>query len=188
MIDYEQKYKEALEWMKSLYNGLHGATKEEAEKYFPELKESEDERIRKALVRFHKSTIDVDGIKGEEIVAWLEKQSGCFAMLKKNTTDNKPTLNHSVLMKSIHGIAEGERNGKEWIQYRWSCKVKDSDVLYWMDLHELEKQGEQKEQLIDKACDVLVNCIEDFMFRRMEICDEECKKQTLENIRKTLEE
>lgn len=74
MIDYEKKYKEALEWMKSLYNGLHGATKEEAEKYFPELKESEDEKIRKALVRFHKSTIDVDGIKGEDILAWLEKQ------------------------------------------------------------------------------------------------------------------
>lgn len=104
-----------------------------------EVKESEDERIRKALVRFHKSTIDVDGIKGEDIVAWLEKQSGCFAMWKKNIIDNKPTLNHSVLMKSIHGMAEGEWNGKEWIQYKWSCKVKDSDVLYWMDLHELEK-------------------------------------------------
>ena len=48
-----------------------------AEKYFPELKEgkeSEDEKIRKALIRFHKSTIDVDGIKGKDIIAWLEKQ------------------------------------------------------------------------------------------------------------------
>ena len=42
---------------------------------FPELVESEDERIRKALVRFHKSTIDIDGIKGADILAWLEKQS-----------------------------------------------------------------------------------------------------------------
>jgi len=41
---------------------------------FPELKESEDEKIRKALVRFHKSTIDIDGIKGANIIAWLEKQ------------------------------------------------------------------------------------------------------------------
>ena len=52
----------------------------------------------------------------------------------------------------------------------------------------LEKQSEQKKQLINKACDVLVNCIEDFMCRRMEIWDKESKKQTLENIRKTLEE
>ena len=50
-------------------------SQEVAEKYFPELKESEGEKIRKALIRFHKSTIDVDGIKGEDIIAWLEKQS-----------------------------------------------------------------------------------------------------------------
>lgn len=36
--------------------------------------ESEDERIRKTLIRFHKSTIDIDGIKGCDIIAWLEKQ------------------------------------------------------------------------------------------------------------------
>jgi len=42
--------------------------------------------------------------------------------------------------------------------------------------------------MIDKACELLVNCIEDFMLRRMEIWDKECKKQTLENIRKKLEE
>ena len=40
----------------------------------PELKESEDEKIRKELIRFHKSTIDINGIKGEDIIAWLEKQ------------------------------------------------------------------------------------------------------------------
>lgn len=37
-------------------------------------KESEDERIRETLLRFHKSTIDIDGIKGDDILAWLEKQ------------------------------------------------------------------------------------------------------------------
>lgn len=57
------------------------------------------------------------------------------------------------------------------------------DMIAW-----LERQGKQRGQLINKACDLLVNCIEDFMLRRMEIWDEECKKQTLENIRKKLEE
>lgn len=55
-------------------------------------------------------------------------------------------------------------------------------------LYDIEKQGSQREQLINKACDVLVNCIEDYMLRRMEVWNEECKKQTLENIRKKLEE
>lgn len=36
--------------------------------------ESEDERIKEALIKFHKSTIDIDGIKGEVIIEWLEKQ------------------------------------------------------------------------------------------------------------------
>ena len=49
-------------------------TRENYEYIFPELKESEDERIRKALIKFHKSTIDIDGIKGDDIVAWLERQ------------------------------------------------------------------------------------------------------------------
>lgn len=43
-MNYEKKYKEALGWMQSLYDELHGATKEDAEHYFPELKEGEDER------------------------------------------------------------------------------------------------------------------------------------------------
>lgn len=37
------------------------------------MKESDEEKIRKALIRFHKSTIDLDGIKGEDIINWLEK-------------------------------------------------------------------------------------------------------------------
>lgn len=78
-MDYERKYKEALDWMQSLYDGLHGATKEEAEHYFPELKESEDERIRKGLIKAvsrifegHK-LFDTD-VTREEALAWLEKQ------------------------------------------------------------------------------------------------------------------
>lgn len=52
----------------------------------------------------------------------------------------------------------------------------------------LEKLGKQREQLINKACDVLVNCIEDYMLRRMEVWGKESKKQTLEKIRKKLKE
>lgn len=39
-----------------------------------ELNDSLDEKTRKALIRYHKSTISIDGIKGTDIVAWLEKQ------------------------------------------------------------------------------------------------------------------
>ena len=39
-----------------------------------ELNERLDEKLRQALIKYHKSTISIDGIKGSDIVAWLEKQ------------------------------------------------------------------------------------------------------------------
>ena len=54
-MNYEQKYKEALSWMQSLYKWMGIAMKEDAEHYFPELTESEDERIRKELLYWLKS-------------------------------------------------------------------------------------------------------------------------------------
>lgn len=72
-MDYEKKYKAALEWMKSLYGGLHGKTKEEAEKYFPELKESEEDRVKKELLELIGCMHDADPRK-ERWLAWLEKQ------------------------------------------------------------------------------------------------------------------
>lgn len=52
-------------------------------------------------------------------------------------------------MLTTHGVAEGEWDGNEWIQYRWSAKVKDSDVYYWLcleDLTQLEKEGDSLQQ------------------------------------------
>lgn len=74
MEECENKYNEALKRAAIVYKGEGKSLKESLEQIFPELKESEDEKIRRALIRFHKSTIDVDGIKGEDILAWLEKQ------------------------------------------------------------------------------------------------------------------
>lgn len=83
MDTYEQKYKAALEWMQGMYGGLHGKTKEEAEKYFPELQESEDEKVKRIIhsisnkISFHLHDIFTE----EEFQcfdawsnAWLEKQ------------------------------------------------------------------------------------------------------------------
>ena len=76
-MNYEQKYKEALSWMQSLYKWMGIAMKEDAEHYFPELTESEDERIRKELLYWLKSkdgqTLPID--KYNAAIAWLEKQS-----------------------------------------------------------------------------------------------------------------
>jgi hypothetical protein len=50
----------------------------EAEAFFPELKESEDERIRKAIIEHLRQDIELELIlseeEGNEWIAWLEKQ------------------------------------------------------------------------------------------------------------------
>ena len=72
--------------------------KEVLETLIPELAESEDDRIRKALMRYHQSTLNIDGIKGEEILAWLEKQG------KREPTD-LDVLNY-IRKETCCGLAE----------------------------------------------------------------------------------
>lgn len=140
----------AMKILKELHDNSLFSNRTALETIIPELAYDNDERIRKDIIAYIKKA------NGEpynilpsgsycvlEMITWLRKQGDCSAKWEKNTADNKPTLNHSVLMKNIHGIAEGEWNGKEWIQYRWSSNIKDSDVLYWMNLYELEKQGKE---------------------------------------------
>lgn len=107
MENYEQKYKAALSWIQTLYEGLHGKTKEEAEAHFPELKESKDERIRKSI---HIYLDWLDGRKdyapkGEfsikDMIAWLEKQKPV------DTSENNGKT-------ALEAIKEVKESGYEW--------------------------------------------------------------------------
>ena len=79
-MDYEKKYKEAVNKIKNLLddgekNGFTIVTyKTDLESIFPELKESEDEKIRKELLAVIDDLILPDEQK-ERFVAWLERQS-----------------------------------------------------------------------------------------------------------------
>lgn len=71
-------YDKAIEKIK--YVMVHGVSpvlnKEDIEDIFPELKESEDERIRKAIIDFFKSVADnttYSLVPKKDILAWLEK-------------------------------------------------------------------------------------------------------------------
>ena len=117
---------------------------EDLENTFPELKESEDERIRKALIRFHKSTIDVDGIKGEDIIAWLETQG-------EPIDDNIITRDDEILQAISVGLTDAVKD------LGWS----DFGGLPIEEIQEwLEKQGEKKSSTWSKddeagLCDAL---------------------------------
>ena len=77
-MDYKEKYEKALEWMKSIYPTMQGSDKEDAEHYFPELAESEDEdekMWRKLMdhLDWH-SNNRLTHEECDELRAWLEKQ------------------------------------------------------------------------------------------------------------------
>lgn len=78
-MNYEKKYNEALEKARQFSeHPLQEDSSSIVEYIFPELKESEDERIRKALITFFKrfpyDSIEQAGTNAKEAIAWLEKQ------------------------------------------------------------------------------------------------------------------
>lgn len=84
MTDKEKAkaYDNALDWMRSVYPTMTGAFKEDAEHYFPGLKESEDERVRKWLIEMVEEVRKANPTNAEhngncsDAIAWLEKQGG----------------------------------------------------------------------------------------------------------------
>ena len=78
-----KRYDEAIAKGKQIQNTPYTAhwdiMKEVVEHLFPELKESEDERIRKALIKLVKKAGEgyenvIDGVSLEKAISWLEKQ------------------------------------------------------------------------------------------------------------------
>ena len=85
IMTIEQKakaYEEALERLKGLIEGTRedkcAIVEEDIIDIFPELAESEDERIRKALIQFFQrfpyDRLNDENLKPKEAIAWLEKQ------------------------------------------------------------------------------------------------------------------
>lgn len=79
-MDYEKEYKEALERAKKLKENPKAIFFEEenihvSDYIFPELAKSEDERIRKDIIRVFKGEISFTSEKeNKKYIAWLEKQ------------------------------------------------------------------------------------------------------------------
>ena len=75
MENYEEKYKKALSYVKGLIEH-NVVSQENASKYFSELAESEDEKIRKGLIRqfttLGPSWDKWGGMKRKDILTWLE--------------------------------------------------------------------------------------------------------------------
>ena len=104
-MDYEQLYKDALERAKKWYNAPNADkiptySNRVIEEIFPELKESEDERIRKALIELvkysKKSCFEIlrdkpfNAVSMDAMLDWLERiypKSSCISTTVRNDSD-----------------------------------------------------------------------------------------------------
>lgn len=101
-MDYEKKYKDALEKAKEVYNRKDATDggKLILESMFPELKESEDERIRKALIELVRMVdknpihqiFGYGNIKYSDMIAWLEQQGNDYNRLVEEMKERKKLL------------------------------------------------------------------------------------------------
>ena len=132
-MDYEKKYKEALERARDMLS-YKEVRQEDMEYLFPELKESEDEKIRKQLVEFldelsklGKNT-DFDRYSKADCanwLVWLEKQ-------KTTRWSEKDNIGHDDALWCIDLASKNVTNenqmGMCWNAKRW---VESRFVLGW---------------------------------------------------------
>ncbi len=131
-MDYEKKYKDALEWMREMYPCLTDSLREDADYYFPELRESEDERIRKWLLECVENLSDGNFIEvsRQDVLFYLEKQ-------KEQPTDAKSErvikAARSVLNNWLDGTDCPDVSG-DFAELEYAIREYDGE----------EKQKEQK--------------------------------------------
>lgn len=100
-MDYEQKYKEALERAKKLKENPKAIFFEEenihvSDYIFPELRESEDERIKKEIMEIimpHTCKTEKEFHRRKELCDWLEKQGQKPAWTKADDEEFEIAIN-----------------------------------------------------------------------------------------------
>ena len=142
-MDYEKKYKEALEKAKFYYdNWPLENEKNKLENMFPELRESEDERIRKEIIAFlkHYHTGEGDSVTYDnDWLVYLEKQK---EQKPKNILTDKDTIQAAYCKGQTDVIEDPEAYGlckpSEWSE-------KDEKMI-WNIVDVLEADNEENKK------------------------------------------
>ena len=114
-MDYEKKYKEALERARKIHNEHQAQCFDVMVKVFPELNESEDERIKKEIIK----TVELYGPKTgnpkvyNDMLAWLKKQGE--PQDKGEISDGYHTFNELYYYRMLYNAAFFNMLPKEWV-------------------------------------------------------------------------
>ena len=146
-MNYEQKYKEALERAKSKIKNDkdHVLYEDDVIEIFPELAESEDERIRKSILEHIQ--LCSESIPNRDIwIAWLEKQGeqkSINDLTQQEAMDIADTKfkirdwivynrnDHSRKIMQIYDIRDNRYYFNDNIHFSWSVKECDEKSHLW---------------------------------------------------------
>lgn len=143
-MDYKKKYEEALARARQCYSDRVKQVVRDTVSYifYSEFKESEDERIRKALVDYFNDANKSDenplmqyGIQTDKVITWLEKLGN------KNSQVKLPifTFEDVLALECATKIAKITKGGDEL--YKKLVPLYDKIHNAYLD----EKQGEEKQ-------------------------------------------
>lgn len=182
-MDYEKKYKHALECAKEIisyykeHNRGDEASIEDLEGIFPELAESEDERIRKEIIDFlWKEKIYLQEVHSSvennpkyrfvmDAIDWLEKQG-------------EQKVSEYDIVKTIKGRIIEHFENHLIIDKCFSIGGLKDDILKIINKVEFEKQGEKISVVDFKAEDWYVSKVDGKIYNAKYMEQNSCKKTT----------
>ena len=114
-----KRYDSMFERLKEMYNNnkTNVAARLICERYFPELKESEGERIRKKLVQFFKEKDEEDfeeWVPKAKVLAWLEKQGEHANFINKIQIGDKVTRNEDGVLVNLSQLKRIAKPAEEY--------------------------------------------------------------------------
>lgn len=125
---------EQIQFIKDWYNDPTTTKKERVllEKLYPEVKESEDERIRKELVEYFINTgcNYIRGVPIENVIAYLEKQK-----------ESNPSTPEDIAAAYQLGLTEGRREQME-VDLDFQVFAKEMDAVFNLPIEETENTEE----------------------------------------------
>ena len=124
-------YDEALNWMRTIYPTLSGADKEDAEHFFPDRRDSEDERIRKSIIHILQVGGYMSPEEKDKVFAYLEKQK---EQKSAQTDDEKEYI------RTIKGIISDFIRDKKPEDVAYYQRIYD-----WLDGRHIEQEKEVKD-------------------------------------------
>lgn len=131
---------EAIDNVRSFIGQLTAECQESIHTLIPELAESEDERVRKALIDGIRQIRCKNGVTQEQMLAWLEKQ--------KPAEWSEEDLQHKSWI--LECLADGEKKMPEYAEdfqaaYKWLKSLhfqsRDYAITFWTYLDEHRPEG-----------------------------------------------